>query len=67
MLPVAEQIGHPGRSLELVVVEVTDQGQRRPTKVARLIPPGTRVAVAELTAPKLAWFNNDKFVLSGED
>lgn len=67
MLPVAEQIGDPRRPLELVVVEVTDQGQRRPTKVARLIPPGTRIAVAELAAPKLAWFNNDKFVLSGEE
>ena len=67
MLPVAEQIGDPGYPLELAVVEVTDQGQRRPTRVARLIPPGTRVAVAEIVAPKLVWFNNDKFVLSGED
>lgn len=67
MLSVAEQVGDPGHPFELVVVEVTDQGQRRPTKVARLVPPGSRVAVAELAAPKLAWFNNDKFVLSGEE
>ncbi|TYQ19142.1 UNVERIFIED_ORG: hypothetical protein JN05_02335 [Zoogloea ramigera] len=67
MLPAAEQIGDPLHSLELVVVEVTDQGRRRPTKVARLVPPGSRVAVAELVSAKLAWFNTDKFVLSGED
>lgn len=67
MLSVAEQIGDSGHSLELVVVEVTDQGQRRPTKVARLIPPGGRVAVSELAAPKLTWFRNDTFVLSGEE
>ena len=67
MLSAAEQIGDPRHPFELVVVEVTDQGQRRPTKVARLIPPGSRVALAELAAPKLTWFNNDSFVLSGED
>ena len=67
MLSDAEQIGNSRHPFELVVVEVTDQGQRRPTKVARLVPPGRRVAVAELAAPKLTWFNNGKFVLSGED
>lgn len=59
MLPAAEQIGDPLHPLELVVVEVTDQVQRRPTKMARLVPARSRIAVAELASPKLAWFNND--------
>jgi hypothetical protein len=50
---------------ELMVVEVTDQGARRPTRVARLVPPGTRVAVAELIAPRLVWFSGWDLVLSG--
>jgi len=67
MLTAPEQIGDPREPFELIVVEVTDQGQRRPTKVARLVPPGSRVALVELAAPRLAWFSNDKFVLSGFD
>lgn len=31
------------------------------------MPPGSRVAVAELVGPKLAWFKNDMFVLTGMD
>ncbi|WP_444847580.1 hypothetical protein [Duganella caerulea] len=50
---------------ELLVVEVTDQGKRRPMKVARLVPVGERQAVAELLSPKLVWFRNWQFVLSG--
>ena len=65
MLPVAERIGNTPPPFELLVVEVTDQGRRRPTRVARLVRPGSRVAVAELISPRLAWFRNDKFVLSG--
>ena len=67
MLKAPEQIGDPREPFELIVVEVTDQRQRRPTKVARLVPPGSRVAAVELAAPRLAWFSNDKFVLSGFD
>lgn len=51
--------------LELLVLDVTDQGRRRPTKVARLFAEGSRVAVAELVAPHLVWFKGGKFVLSG--
>ena len=65
MLPAAERVGDMPPPFELLIVEVTDQGRRRPTRVARLVPPGSRVAVAELVSPKLAWFKNDKFVLSG--
>lgn len=67
LLPAAEQIGDVHSPYELLMVEVTDQGRRRPTRVARLVPPGSRVAVAELVAPKLAWFKNDMLVLSGMD
>jgi hypothetical protein len=50
---------------ELLVLDVTDQGQRRPTKVARLYPVGARKAITELIAPKLVWFKDWQFVLSG--
>jgi hypothetical protein len=60
-----EQIGEPDEPLELVVLQVTDQGQRRPTKVARLIPSGQRRAIDELVMPRLFWFKGGKFVLSG--
>lgn len=59
------QIGEPDEPLELVVLQVTDQGQRRPTKVARLIPSGQRRAIDELVMPRLFWFKGGKFVLSG--
>lgn len=39
-------IGEAPAAYELLVVEVTDQGKRRPTKIARLFPAGGRVAVA---------------------
>lgn len=51
--------------LELLVLGVTDQGRRRPTKVTRLFAEGSRVAVAELAAPRLVWFKGGNFVLSG--
>lgn len=51
--------------LELLVVEVTDQGARRPAKVARLFPARSRVAMAQLLAPRLVWLNGWDLVLSG--
>lgn len=59
------QIGETEEPLELLILEVTDQGQRRPTKVARLIPCGQRRAIDELVMPRLFWFKGGKFVLSG--
>jgi hypothetical protein len=53
--------------VELLVVEVTDQGKRRPTRVARIFPSGSRVALAQLFAPKLVWLNGWDLVLSGFD
>ena len=60
-------IGEAPAPFELLIVEVTDQGKRRPTKVARLFPADGRVAVAELVAPKLVWFKKWDFVLSGTE
>lgn len=55
------------RPCELVVVEVTDQGSRRPTKVARLMPIGEQRILAELVAPTLAWMRGWKMLLCGID
>lgn len=60
-------IGDAPAPFELLVVEVTDQGKRRPTKIARLFPVGGRVAVAELVLPKMVWFEKWDFVLSGTE
>ena len=51
--------------LEMLVIEVTDQGKRRPSRVARLFPAGSRVALAQLVAPRLVWLNGWDLVLSG--
>lgn len=61
--PIA--FGATSAPYELLVVEVTDQGARRPTRVARLVPVGERVAVAQLVAPRLAWLGGWDMVLSG--
>lgn len=52
---------------ELMVQEVTDQGKRRPMKVARLYEPGTKRPVAELVGVRLVWFKGDELVLAGAD
>jgi len=65
MLPEPSPIGETPAPFELVVMEVTDQGQRRPAKIARLVPPGTRRTVAELVAPKLVWLRGYTFILAG--
>lgn len=52
---------------ELLVQEVTDQGKRRPMKVARLYEPGTKRSIAELVGARLVWFKGDEFVLAGAD
>lgn len=47
-------------------MRITDQGQRKPTKVARLLAPdGPARIVDELVMPKLVWFKGMQFVLSG--
>jgi hypothetical protein len=51
--------------LELLVVEVTDQGKRRPSKVARIFPVGSRVPLAQLVVPRLVWLAGWNLVLSG--
>lgn len=67
LLDGALPFGATPEPFELLVVEVTDQGKRRPSKVARLVPVGQRVAVVELLAPKLVWFAGWQFVLSGTE
>ncbi|KQQ40484.1 hypothetical protein ASF61_06950 [Duganella sp. Leaf126] len=52
---------------ELLVQEVTDQGKRRPMRVARLYAPGTKSILAELLGVRLVWFKGDEFVLAGAD
>lgn len=59
--------GTTSAPFELLVQEVTDQGKRRPMKVARLYEPGTRRSVAELVGVRLVWFKGDEFVLAGAD
>ncbi|KQW96991.1 hypothetical protein ASC94_09290 [Massilia sp. Root418] len=66
-MDAAAPFGATPAPFELLVVEVTDQGKRRPSKVARLVPAGQRVAVVELLAPRLVWFGGWKFVLSGTE
>lgn len=67
MLPVAQRIGDLPPPFELLVMNVTDQGRRRPMKVARLVPLGSRGAVAELLDPKLVLFRGGELVLSGAE
>ena len=55
------------RPCELVVVDVTDQGSRRPSKVARLMPIGENRILAELVAPTLTWLKGWKLLLTGVD
>ena len=52
---------------ELVVMDVTDQGQRKPVKVARLFRPGERSPVGELVAPRVMHLRRSHFVLSGTE
>ena len=51
--------------LELLVVEVTDQGKRRPSRVARIFPQGSLMPLAQLVAPRLVWLAGWDLVLSG--
>jgi hypothetical protein len=48
----------------LVIADVTDQGLRRPVKVARLHVT-TRTKTVELVEPHIIWANDGKFVLAG--
>ena len=65
MLGQPVEFGEALAPFELRVVEVTDQGKRRPMKVARLVRVGERRVIAELLDPKLVWLQNWQFVLSG--
>ncbi|UQV43467.1 hypothetical protein KIV45_15990 [Janthinobacterium lividum] len=49
----------------LVIMDVTDQGLRRPVKVARLTQPGRPGPYMELLDPHIVWANDGKFTLAG--
>ena len=49
----------------LVIMDVTDQGLRRPVKVARLTQPGRPGPYLELLDPHIVWANDGKFTLAG--
>jgi hypothetical protein len=51
--------------LELLVVDVTEEGNRRPIKVARLYPLGGQRILAQLKLPELVQLKGWKLVLSG--
>lgn len=52
---------------EMVVEDVTDQGQRRPQKVARVRMPGERRVAAELIAPVISYFQGGIMALYGTE
>jgi hypothetical protein len=66
-LPEPLRVGGTHAPFELLVVNVTDQGKRRPSKVARLYAPGSKAIVAELASIKLVWLKGFEFVLQGVD
>lgn len=57
---LSESYANPGA---LVVMDVTDQGLRRPVKVARLMEAGT--IRFELTDVHIVWINDGRMTLSG--
>jgi len=59
--------GDADAPVELIVKNVTDQGLRRPGKVARLYSPGDPMVLAELLHPKLIWMREQAFVISGTE
>jgi hypothetical protein len=57
-------LGHlPGHRGMLVIMDVSDQGLRRPAKVARLMQ-GSDIR-HELTDVHILWCNDGRFVLTG--
>ena len=49
----------------LLIMDVTDQGLRRPVKVARLMQPDKPLPNLELLDPHIVWANDGKFTLTG--
>lgn len=66
-LPEPIRVGGTPAPFDLLVVDVTDQGKRRPSNVARLYAPGTKIIVAELASVQLLWLKGFEFVLHGVD
>jgi hypothetical protein len=58
-------LGGTPEPFELLVVDVTDQGKRRPSKVARLYAPCTKSIIAELASVQLLWWKGFEFIMHG--
>jgi hypothetical protein len=67
MLAQPQCLGDQFEPMELLVMAVTDQGQRPLAKVARLFTHGQRRAFAEILYPKMFWFKKGQFVLTGAE
>jgi hypothetical protein len=65
VLPVPAPVVEGASLLELVVVEITEEGIRRPIRVARLYPLGEQRILAQLKIPALVQLKAWKMVLSG--
>jgi hypothetical protein len=65
VLAAAAPVVEGASILEVVVVEITAPGSRRPIKVARLMPLGQQRILAQLLVPKLVKFSGWTMVLSG--
>lgn len=66
-LPEPIRVGATPAPFELLVIEFTDQGKRRPSKVARLCAPSTKSILAKLASVELLWLKGFEFVLHGVD
>lgn len=64
-LPTTAPVVEGASLLELVVVEITEEGNRRPIRVARLLPIGEQRILAQLKIPALVQLKAWKMVLSG--
>lgn len=64
-LPLALPVVEGTRLLELVVVEITEDGSRRPIRVARLMPIGEQRILAQLKMPALVRLRGWRLVISG--
>lgn len=50
---------------DLVLMDVTDQGLRRPVRVARLVQAYRGSEPLELVDPHILWISDNRFVLAG--
>lgn len=62
-LPEIVRVGGTPPPFQLMVVAVTDQGKRRPSKVVRPYATGSKATVAQLASVlKMVHYNNDYLI-----